>query len=142
MVAHPPTDEPDLSSGLAALEDYEPSAWGGRPVTMVFEGLRVVHREGAIAVPAAAVLVPRGARLLERTDVRVSEMCANRHGSADRSRTWPCRQHRVPANGGCVIPARRGPVWHGVERAQAAPGVGGEPPCHRRRRGCCARSVQ
>lgn len=62
VVAHPPTDEPDLSSGVAALEDYEPSTWGGRPVTMMFEGLRVVPREGAIAVPAAAVLVPRGSR--------------------------------------------------------------------------------
>ena len=58
VVAHPPADEPDLSSGLAALEDYDNSVWGGRPVTMMFEGLKVVPREGAIAVPASAVLVP------------------------------------------------------------------------------------
>ena len=58
VVAHPPVDEPDLSSGLAALDDYDTSVWGGRPVTMMFEGLKVVPREGAIAVPAAAVLVP------------------------------------------------------------------------------------
>ena len=55
VVAYTPSDEPDLSSGLAALEEYEPSVWGGWPVTSTFEGLKVVPREGAIAVPAAAV---------------------------------------------------------------------------------------
>ena len=28
VVAHPPEGEPDLSAGLAALEDYDPTVWG------------------------------------------------------------------------------------------------------------------
>lgn len=60
VVADPPAEEPDLSSFLALLETDDPSSRGGRPLTMMFEDVKVLPRAGAVAAPSAAILVPAG----------------------------------------------------------------------------------
>ena len=49
-------------SGFAAREDHGPSVSGVRVATMTFERLKVVPRDGPIAVPEAAVLAAKAHR--------------------------------------------------------------------------------
>ena len=66
IVADPPNQPPDEAQARAVVEiearaiGYDAAAWGGRPLTVMVEGVRVTPRRGARPSPAASVLVPPG----------------------------------------------------------------------------------
>lgn len=65
VVADPPREPLDAAQARAVeqlteqVKGYDPADWGGRPMTVMMEGVRVSPRPGAQAVPSASVLIPR-----------------------------------------------------------------------------------
>lgn len=64
IVADPPAEPLDPAQARAIEEveemakQYDPTEWGGRPMTVMLEGVQVSPKRGARRAPAASVLVP------------------------------------------------------------------------------------